>query len=81
MLDRYWYGAVDRIISPETPVPVVRVALKNDASANVTGDSRAGRQASILSVVGEDRASHTLEGLVAETGITPYFATPISKLL
>jgi bifunctional ADP-heptose synthase (sugar kinase/adenylyltransferase) len=24
MLDRYWYGAVDRI-SPEAPVPVVRV--------------------------------------------------------
>jgi bifunctional ADP-heptose synthase (sugar kinase/adenylyltransferase) len=23
MLDRYWYGAVDRI-SPEAPVPVVR---------------------------------------------------------
>ena len=24
MLDRYWYGAVERI-SPEAPVPVVRV--------------------------------------------------------
>ena len=24
MLDRYWFGAVDRI-SPEAPVPVVRV--------------------------------------------------------
>lgn len=24
MLDRYWYGAVDRI-SPEAPVPVVRI--------------------------------------------------------
>lgn len=26
MLDRYWYGSVDRI-SPEAPVPVVRVKI------------------------------------------------------
>ena len=27
MLDRYWYGAVERI-SPEAPVPVVRITLE-----------------------------------------------------
>ena len=32
-----------------------------------------GAQASLLTVVGEDEASHQLEKLVAQTGITPYF--------
>ena len=29
MLDRYWYGAVDRIC-PEAPVPVVRVTREEE---------------------------------------------------
>ena len=76
MLDRYWYGAVDRI-SPEAPVPVVRVTRTEErigAAANVAYNIvTLGAQASLLSVVGEDEASHTLENLVAKTGITPYF--------
>lgn len=76
MLDRYWYGAVDRI-SPEAPVPVVRVTRTEErigAAANVAYNIvTLGAQASLLSVVGEDEASHTLEHLVAKTGITPYF--------
>ena len=76
MLDRYWYGAVDRI-SPEAPVPVVRVTRTEErigAAANVAYNIvTLGAQASLLSVVGEDEASHILESLVAKTGITPYF--------
>ena len=76
MLDRYWYGAVDRI-SPEAPVPVVRVTRTEErigAAANVAYNIvTLGAHASLLSVVGEDEASHTLEHLVAKTGITPYF--------
>lgn len=76
MLDRYWYGAVDRI-SPEAPVPVVRVTRTEErigAAANVAYNIvTLGARASLLTVVGEDEASHTLEGLVAKTGITPYF--------
>ncbi|KAG0905357.1 hypothetical protein G6F46_015124 [Rhizopus delemar] len=37
MLDRYWFGEVERI-SPEAPVPVVRVARREDrlgGAANV----------------------------------------------
>ncbi|MEY3445870.1 MAG: hypothetical protein RIR45_625, partial [Pseudomonadota bacterium] len=37
MLDRYWYGAVDRI-SPEAPVPIVRITReeeRNGGAANV----------------------------------------------
>ena len=76
MLDRYWYGAVDRI-SPEAPVPVVRVTHTEErigGAANVASNIVAlGAQSSLLSVVGDDEASHQLEALVAKTGITPYF--------
>ena len=76
MLDRYWYGAVDRI-SPEAPVPVVRVTREEErigAAANVAYNLvTLGAQSSLLTVVGEDDASHKLEALVAKTGIRPFF--------
>jgi D-glycero-beta-D-manno-heptose-7-phosphate kinase len=76
MLDRYWYGAVDRI-SPEAPVPVVRVTReeeRNGGAANVAYNVvTLGATASLLTVVGDDEASHKLEALVAGTGINPYF--------
>ena len=76
MLDRYWYGAVERI-SPEAPVPVVRVTRTEErigGAANVANNIVAlGAKASLLSVVGDDEASHQLQTLVAQTGITPYF--------
>ena len=76
MLDRYWYGAVDRI-SPEAPVPVVRVTRTEErigAAANVAYNIvTLGAHASLLTVVGDDEASHQLEALVAKTGISTYF--------
>ena len=76
MLDRYWYGAVDRI-SPEAPVPIMRVIREEErigAAANVAYNVvTMGAQASLLTVVGNDEASHKLEALVAQTGITPHF--------
>jgi len=76
MLDRYWYGAVDRI-SPEAPVPVVRVTREEErmgASANVAYNLiTLGAQSSLLTVVGDDEASHKLEVLVANTGIQAHF--------
>ena len=76
MLDRYWYGAVDRI-SPEAPVPVVRITReeeRNGGAANVAYNVvTLGAQASLLTVVGDDEASHKLEALVADTGIRTYF--------
>jgi rfaE bifunctional protein kinase chain/domain len=75
MLDRYWYGAVDRI-SPEAPVPVVRVTreeLRLGGAANAAANVVAlGAQASLLTVVGEDEASHTLERLLAQSGIAAH---------
>lgn len=76
MLDRYWYGSVDRI-SPEAPVPVVRITKEEDrlgGSANVAFNGvTLGSHISLLSVVGDDETSHKLEKLVGETGIKPYF--------
>ena len=76
MLDRYWYGAVDRI-SPEAPVAVVRVTRTEErvgGAANVASNIVAlGAKASLLTVVGDDEASHKLEALVAQTGIEPHF--------
>jgi rfaE bifunctional protein kinase chain/domain len=76
MLDRYWYGAVDRI-SPEAPVPVVRVTRTEErvgGAANVASNIVAlGAKAALLTVVGDDEASHQLEALVASSGITPHF--------
>ncbi|MFM2251938.1 MAG: hypothetical protein RJB68_275, partial [Pseudomonadota bacterium] len=61
MLDRYWYGAVDRI-SPEAPVPVVRITHEEErcgGAANVAFNAATlGAQASLLTVVGNDEASH-----------------------
>ena len=76
MIDRYWYGAVDRI-SPEAPVPVVRITREEErigGAANVASNVVSlGAQATLLTVVGDDEASHKLEALVAKTGITPCF--------
>lgn len=75
MLDRYWYGEVERI-SPEAPVPVVRIQREEDrlgGSANVAYNIFSlGAKASLLSVVGEDDASKQLEALLVKTGIEPF---------
>lgn len=68
MLDRYWFGDVHRI-SPEAPVPVVHVTRAEErpgGAANVARNITAlhGR-CTLLSVVGNDEAARTLEGLLA----------------
>jgi len=76
MLDRYWYGAVERI-SPEAPVPVVRITREEErggGAANVAFNVGAlGAQASLLTVVGDDEASRKLEALLEKTGIKTHF--------
>ncbi|MFC5499115.1 D-glycero-beta-D-manno-heptose-7-phosphate kinase [Caenimonas terrae] len=75
MLDRYWHGAVDRI-SPEAPVPVVRVTREEErigAAANVAYNVvTLGAQASFLGVVGDDEPGQILEALLKETGISTH---------
>ncbi|MBA3034474.1 MAG: D-glycero-beta-D-manno-heptose-7-phosphate kinase [Gammaproteobacteria bacterium] len=72
MLDRYWFGDVSRI-SPEAPVPVVKVEKREDrpgGAANVARNITAlGARAVLLSVVGKDEAGQTLARLLAESAI------------
>jgi len=71
MLDRYWFGDVDRI-SPEAPVPVLKVERVDErpgGAANVARNIAAlGAQATLLSVVGDDEAGRCLEKLLVEQG-------------
>jgi rfaE bifunctional protein kinase chain/domain len=73
MLDRYWFGDVERI-SPEAPVPVVRIARTEErpgGAANVARNAAAlGARTALLSVVGDDEAGAAIERLVAGDGIT-----------
>jgi rfaE bifunctional protein kinase chain/domain len=68
MLDRYWFGDVERI-SPEAPVPVVKIARNEErpgGAANVARNAAAlGAQVTLISVVGDDEAGRILEKLLA----------------
>ena len=68
MLDRYWFGDVERI-SPEAPVPIVKVARNEErpgGAGNVARSAAAlGAQVMLISVVGDDEAGRTLERLLA----------------
>ena len=72
MLDRYWHGAVERI-SPEAPVPVVRVSREEErlgGAANVALNVKTlGAQVTLLTVVGHDEAAGRLRALLAQHGI------------
>ena len=73
MLDRYWFGEVSRI-SPEAPVPVVRVNRSEErpgGAANVARNIAAlSAQASLLSVTGDDEAGTRIAQLMQEEGVT-----------
>jgi rfaE bifunctional protein kinase chain/domain len=72
MLDRYWFGAVDRI-SPEAPVPVVRVNREEErlgGAANVALNVKTlGAQATLLTVVGNDEPAQKLQRLLEQQGV------------
>ncbi len=72
MLDRYWFGDVSRI-SPEAPVPVVKIERTEDrpgGAANVARNAAAlGAQVGLLSVVGDDEPGSTLTRLVDEGSV------------
>jgi len=72
MLDRYWFGEVSRI-SPEAPVPVVKVERTEErpgGAANVARNAAAlGAKTTLLSVVGADEAGMSLARLMAAEGV------------
>jgi rfaE bifunctional protein kinase chain/domain len=72
MLDRYWFGDVLRI-SPEAPVPVVKVERTEErpgGAANVARNCAAlGARVTLLSVVGADEAGRNLTKLMTDSGV------------
>jgi rfaE bifunctional protein kinase chain/domain len=72
MLDRYWFGDVSRI-SPEAPVPVVRIERREarlGGAANVARNAAAlGTYCGLLGVVGADEAGLEVEQLLRESAI------------
>jgi len=78
MLDRYWFGTVERI-SPEAPVPVVRVNPAKEqerlgGAANVAANVKAlGVRTSLITAIGDDEHGHRLEKLLEQSGIESLF--------
>jgi rfaE bifunctional protein kinase chain/domain len=75
MLDRYWFGDVSRI-SPEAPVPVVRIERREarlGGAANVARNAAAlGAHAGLLGIIGADEAGAEVEQLLQGGGIHSY---------
>ncbi len=73
MLDRYWFGDVDRV-SPEAPVPIVKVGRIEErpgGASNVARNAASlGAHVSLLSVIGDDEPGAILERLVASDGVS-----------
>ena len=72
MLDRYWFGEVERI-SPEAPVPVVKIATEEDrvgGAANVALNVKSlGARVTLMSVVGKDEPALKLQQLLQRNGV------------
>jgi len=76
MIDRYWYGDVDRI-SPEAPVPVASIRRAEErpgGAANVAGNvTTLGASARLCSVTGDDHDADALARLLATLGVDAQF--------
>ncbi|SDO33208.1 bifunctional D-glycero-beta-D-manno-heptose-7-phosphate kinase/D-glycero-beta-D-manno-heptose 1-phosphate adenylyltransferase HldE [Vreelandella arcis] len=76
MLDRYWHGGTSRI-SPEAPVPVVRVEDADDrpgGAANVALNIAAlGAHVALAGVVGTDENAELLKTRLADSNVSTHF--------
>jgi D-beta-D-heptose 7-phosphate kinase/D-beta-D-heptose 1-phosphate adenosyltransferase len=83
MLDRYLYGAVERI-SPEAPVPVVHVRSQRSmpgGAANVAANIRAlGGRVVLAGVTGRDAAGRELRRALRERGIDPSGLSALARV-
>ncbi|GAA4024855.1 D-glycero-beta-D-manno-heptose-7-phosphate kinase [Actimicrobium antarcticum] len=77
MLDRYWFGEVNRI-SPEAPVPIVRVERREErlgGAANVARNAAMlGAQVGLLGVVGNDEAADIIERQLTDLQIGSFLS-------
>src|SRR5690606_34390990 len=77
MLDRYWFGDVERI-SPEAPVPVVRVRQLQErlgGAANVARNvASLGAHATLVAIVGNDPPGDLIERMARDLGVDTQLA-------
>lgn len=82
ILDRYWSGPVARI-SPEAPVPVVRVTVREErpgGAANVAMNiASLGAKATLIGVTGTDEAAERVSEVLVGRGVRCVF-TPVPGL-
>jgi D-beta-D-heptose 7-phosphate kinase/D-beta-D-heptose 1-phosphate adenosyltransferase len=82
MLDEYWFGPTSRI-SPEAPVPVVRVTgseARAGGAANVAINlASLGARTSLTGIVGRDGNAATLADLLQKRGITVEFVASATR--
>ena len=74
MLDRYWFGDASRI-SPEAPVPVVKVTRTEDrlgGAANVARNSASlEARTSLLAIIGDDETGTKIMDLLEASKVRP----------
>ncbi|WP_225747759.1 D-glycero-beta-D-manno-heptose-7-phosphate kinase [Eikenella sp. Marseille-P7795] len=75
MLDRYWFGGVERI-SPEAPVPVAKIERMDQRAGGAGNVARniasLGGQVGLLSIVGQDEAARELENIIQSNGVQTF---------
>lgn len=82
MLDRYWWGSVNRI-SPEAPVPIVQLenmSIVAGGAANVAANlAGLGATPFLFGIRGNDEEGKLLAGVLNETGIPNQFVHTIPE--
>lgn len=80
MLDRYWWGNVERI-SPEAPVPVVHInktSLAAGGAANVAANIVGlGAKVHLIAAIGEDLEAAQLPEILEQTGLSAEYLVKI----
>jgi len=82
MLDRYWWGSVNRI-SPEAPVPIVQMektSLVAGGAANVAANlAGLGATPYLFGIKGDDAEGELMTTVLAERGIENHSILPIAS--
>lgn len=80
MLDRYWWGSVERI-SPEAPVPVVHInktSLAAGGAANVAANvAGLGAEVYLIAAVGDDAEAAQLPEILAQTQLSAEYLVTV----
>ena len=80
MLDRYWWGTVDRI-SPEAPVPIVsleKMSLVAGGAANVAANlAGLGARPELFGIRGDDEEGQLVTRVLSDSAIDSHFIAPI----